>query len=63
VTVLEGYCALPRTSRQTYGRGGTLRLLTAELRADEVLALQDWERAPEYVERPRLGARWREWVR
>jgi hypothetical protein len=39
-----------------------LRLVEAELRTDEALKLQERERARE-GERPRLGGRWREWVR
>jgi hypothetical protein len=43
-----------------------LKLITAELRSDEVLRLQDGEREREREraeQRPRLEARWRDWVR
>jgi hypothetical protein len=41
-----------------------VKLITAELRSDDVLRLQavGRERAVERP-RPRLGARWRDWVR
>lgn len=38
-----------------------LRLITAELRSDEALRLQERERE-RAGDRPRLGGRWREWV-
>jgi hypothetical protein len=39
-----------------------VRLVEAQLRADEALKLQDGE-CERAGERPRLGGRWREWVR
>jgi hypothetical protein len=39
-----------------------LRLVEAELRADEVMRLQDGDRERPALERGRLRGRWREWV-